>query len=191
MYPARGRMAAGKGNGTMIARMLVAAVTTALACAPAAAGELVFTAYLSSAMAPTQKDSQATGVARMVVDTERRVVALNLEVAGVTLDQLDDRLSAAPIGPIHLHAYGHAHPGDPTQTTLALPLPYGPGYTATPGGFRVTVKDLDYARAATLGKSDVSFEAFVASLRKGDILINVHTDRAGDGEIAGAMTPVS
>lgn len=176
----------------MIARMLgLAALVATLAGAPAAAKELVFTTTMTGDQAPTVKDSKATGRARMVVDTERRTVDLTLDVDGLTIGQLWDRLVAAPVGPIHLHAYGHDHSGEGASVTLALPVVFGPNYTATPKGFRVTLKGYDYAQGAALVKSTTSFDGFVASLSAGLIVLNIHTDRAHDGEISGTMKPAA
>jgi len=171
----------------MIGRVAAGLLLAALAMEPAAAKELAFTARLSGDQAPTLKDSTATGQARLIVDTERQTVDLTLDVAGLTTDQLWDRLVAAPVGPIHLHLYGHDH-GGAASASLALPVPYGPSYSATAGGFRVVVKGYPYAAGATLVKSTVPFDAFVTSLRQGAIVLNIHTDRATDGEISGTMT---
>lgn len=164
------------------------AALIALAAAPTFAKELVFVTALSGDQAPTIKDSKATGTARLVLDTDKQTVDITLDVIGLTTEHLWDRLVAAPVGPIHFHAYGHDH-SDANSATLALPVPYGATYTATPNGFRVLVKGYGYAQGAALVKSTTSFDDFVKSLEHGAIVLNIHTDRATDGEISGTMKP--
>lgn len=172
---------------------MIAALTAfpaGLSAMPVVTKERVFVTTLTAAEAPTIKDSKATGEARLVLNTETKTVDITLDVTGLTTDNLWDRLVAAPVGPIHFHAYGHDH-SDPNSASLALPVPYGPTYTATAKGFRVVVKGYPYAEGAALVKSATSFDDFVASLEHGSIVMNIHTDRATDGEISGTMKPAT
>jgi hypothetical protein len=71
---------------------------------------------------------------------------------------------------------------------LALPLPYGATYTATADGFHVVMKDYDYAAGAKLLNSTLSFDDFVAAMKDGKVVLNVHTDKFNPGEIGGVVT---
>lgn len=159
-----------------------------LAASPAAARQLVYTATLRGDVVTSKTGSKATGKARVVVDTDTQKVDLTLDVTGIPLDGLWDNLVAGPIGPIHMHLYsGHDH--EHADVTLLLPVPYGATYKATPGGFSVTIKDYPYATGAALLKSGIAFDAFIADLDSGDVVLNVHTDAFHDGEISGAIAP--
>jgi hypothetical protein len=95
-----------------------------------------------------------------------------------------DKLVAAPIGPIHLHKYATAAGGD---SVLVLPLPYGSNYKAAKSGMRVTTTHYDYAAGAALLKSNLTFADFVAAMRGGLIVLNIHTDAFNPGEISGRV----
>lgn len=164
---------------------------TFLATTPAAAKDLAFTAALRGDMAPTITGSKATGQARIHVDTDARTVDLTLDVDGMTVDQLWAGLLKAPMGPIHLHVYGTHQHGVADSAQLMFPAPYGPGYAATPAGFRVEVKRMPYADGARLVNSQASFDDFVGALQTGRIVVNIHTNRFTDGEISGDVVPVA
>jgi len=72
---------------------------------------------------------------------------------------------------------------------VVLPTPFGAGYMDTAKGFSVTMKGYPYADGAKLLKSDLSFDGFVAAMSSGTVVLNVHTDRFGDGEISGKIIP--
>jgi hypothetical protein len=165
--------------------MLGALITLAgLAAAPAQAETLTFHAALDGKSGAEPTGSAATGKARIRVDTKRRLVSVDMNVDGITIDALWDNLVAAPIGPIHFHKYATAAGGD---SVLVLPLPYGADYHATKRGLRVTMKDYDYAAGAKLLKSTLSFDDFVAAMRSGLVILNVHTDKFNPGEISGKV----
>jgi hypothetical protein len=163
---------------------LIAAASLALAlvAAPAYAGTLKFHATLGGKAAPDVTGSDATGTASVTVDTDRRLVSVDLAVHGITVDQLWDKLVAAPIGPVHFHEYKADG-----NSVLALPLPFGANYAATADGFRVTMRDYDYAAGAKLLNSTLSFDDFVAAMQAGKVVLNVHTDAFNPGEIGGTV----
>ena len=163
-----------------------ALAATAAAPAPAHAEILKFKAALDGKYGTEATGSAATGRAKVRVDTVARRVSVDLDVAGITVDQLWDQLVAAPIGPIHFHKYATAAGG---PSVLALPLPYGATYSARPGGIRVKMRDYDYVGGAKLVNSTLSFEDFVAGMRSGLIVLNVHTDKHNPGEISGLVVP--
>ena len=168
------------------ARLLlaVAAAVAALAAAPAHAKILKFNAALDGKYGDAPTGSAATGKARIRVDTERRRVSVDLDVVGIAPAALWKKLVAAPIGPIHFHKYASAAGGD---SVLVLPLPYGAAYRATRRGLHVTMKEYDYAAGARLLKSTLSFEEFVAAMKSGLVILNVHTEAHNPGEISGKV----
>lgn len=178
----------------MSARMGMVTVAAAVCLAllgamPVQARALAFTATLSGHKAPTDTGSDATGQARIVVDTDTRTVDLTLDVKGITIDELWSRLAASPMGPIHLHRYGSHDHSDPSSASLVFPVPMGPAYTARPDGFHVQVSHYAYADGAAILKSDTSFDDFVAALQHGAVVLNIHTNDEHDGEISGEVTP--
>lgn len=162
------------------------AIAAALFATPAAAAELSFTASLDGAAAPTNTGSLATGTAQVSVDTEARTVSVHMQIHGLSRDDLWDHVIHAGMGPVHLHLY--AADGD---ITLLVPFPYGATYTATPDGFALDVTNYSYAEGAAVLQSDVSFDAFVASLGSDFIYLNIHTDTFQDGEISGRLVPAT
>jgi len=168
---------------TLLAVLALVAVAAPL---PASAKILKFHAALDGKYGTDPTGSAATGRAAIRVDTVTRRVTVDLKVQGITIDNLWDKLVAAPIGPIHFHKYATAAGGD---SVLALPLPYGANYHAKPAGLRVTMKDYDYVTGAALLKSTLSFDDFVAGMQSGLIVLNVHTDKFNPGEISGLVVP--
>jgi hypothetical protein len=167
--------------------IFAAAIAAALALpSPAQAKLLKFHAALDGNYGSEPSHSPATGRATVRVDTATRRVSVELEVKGITVDQLWDKLVAAPIGPIHFHKYATAAGGD---SELALPLPFGLGYRPTPSGMHVTMKGYDYVAGAALLKSTLSFDDFVAGMQSGLIVLNIHTDKHNPGEISGLVVP--
>jgi hypothetical protein len=160
------------------------AVIAIAAASPAAAKTLTFRASLSGIAPPTTTGSPARGKAVIRVDTSSKRVSVDLDVTGITLDQLADGLVAKPIGPIHFHVYRTAD-----DVELILPLPFGPDYRATKTGFRVTMRGYDYAAGAKLINSGASLDEFVNGLRGQRIVLNVHTDKFPNGEISGTVMP--
>ena len=177
-----------QGESLMIGRLTfaVAALAAVAAPLPAAAKVLKFHAVLDGKYGSDPTGSAATGRAAIRVDTVSRRVSVDLTVDGITVDQLWDKLVAAPIGPIHFHKYATAAGGD---SELALPLPYGPDYHARAAGMRVTMKGYDYVAGAALLKSTLGFDDFVAGMQGGLIVLNIHTDQFNPGEISGLVVP--
>jgi hypothetical protein len=166
---------------------LAASIAAAAAMpAPASAEILKFHAKLDGQYGPSPTGSPASGRAAVRVDTATHRVSVDLDVTGVTVDELWDKLVAAPIGPIHFHKYATAAGGD---SVLALPLPFGPDYHATKRGLRVKMKNYDYVAGAALLKSTLSFDDFVAGMKTGLIVLNIHTDKYNPGEISGLVVP--
>jgi hypothetical protein len=170
----------------MLKRIVFVAAVSAFAALPAFAAEKAFTAKLSGDVETSKTGSKATGTVRIVVDTEKKTVDMTMEFTGLRIADLADGLVARPMGPIHLHNY---LPND--EVVLVLPAPFGPGYVETPAGFNVTMKDYSYAAGAELLKSDLSFDAFLAAMASGSVVLNVHTDRFGSGEISGQVRPTA
>ena len=155
-----------------------------LGAMPAQAETLAFRAALDGKYGAEPTGSAATGKARIKVDTKRRLVSLDMTLDGITADALWDKLVAAPIGPIHFHKYATAAGG---ASVLVLPVPYGANYRPTKRGLRVTMKDYDYQAGAKLLNSKLTFEEFVAALRSGLVVLNIHTDAFNPGEISGRV----
>jgi len=157
----------------------VAVIAVAVA-SPAAAKTVTFRATLTGIAPPTSTGSPARGKAVIKVDLATKKVAVDLDVTGITIDQLNDGLIAKPVGPVHFHVYRTAD-----DVELVLPIPYGADYRATATGFRLTVRGLDYAATAKLANGGMTFDEFVNGLRGQRILLDVHTDKFPDGEING------
>jgi len=51
------------------------------------------------------------------------------------------------------------------------------------------MKNYDYVAGVTLVKSTLSFDDFVAGMKSGLIVLNVHTDQFNPGEISGLVVP--
>jgi hypothetical protein len=171
-------------------RKLVLVITISAAAsvmgAPASAKILKFHADLDGRYGAEPTFSPAKGHADVRVDTATHRVSVDLAVDGITVDNLWDKLVAAPIGPIHFHKYATPAGGD---SVLALPLPFGRDYHETERGLHVTMKDYDYVAGAALLKSTLSFDDFVAGMQSGLIVLNVHTDNFNPGEISGLVVP--
>lgn len=166
-----------------------AALCVAVLATPAEARQESFTATLRGDNVTTHTGSAATGSAHILVDTIAGTVSVEIDVDGITTDGLWDQLVAAPIGPIHLHAYPtHDHTNyDAAQ--LAFPVPFGPAYTATSTGFRVRLEKASYAAGAATLKSTTTLADFVTAMEQGHVVLNVHTDKFNDGEISGEVVP--
>jgi len=162
------------------------AIAAALFATPAAAAELNYAATLDGVTAPTNTGSLATGTARVSVNTDTQTVSVQMQIHGVTLDQLWDHVIHAGMGPVHLHLY--AADGD---ISLLMPFPYGATYAATPDGFTLSVADYSYATGAALLQSEMSFDTFVSTLGSEFVYLNIHTDAFQDGEISGRLAPAN
>jgi hypothetical protein len=169
--------------------VIILAALALFAAAPAQAKQLAFTADLSGDKAPTNTGSKATGSAQILLDTDHQTVDMTLDVKGLKIADLWNKLMLAPVGPIHLHKYGSRDRSDPNSSSLAMPVPFGLDYVATEDGFRVVVKNYPYARGAETVKSGLSFADFVTSLENGEIVLNIHTNAKTDGEISGEVVP--
>jgi hypothetical protein len=167
--------------------ILVGSMIGAVSLASAAdAKTLTYTAALDGKADTSATGSAATARATMTVDTATQQVNLQLDVEGIALERLRAGLVKAPVGPIHLHIYaGHDHAH--AEAELLLPAPYGPNYTATAKGFSVRMTNYPYATGASVLKSDVSFDKFLADLDSGDVVLNIHTETFPNGEISGVM----
>lgn len=157
--------------------------------ASAWADTISFHADLNGAAITSKTGSRATAKATLSLDTAKQTIDLALDVNGITLDGLWDKLVAAPIGPIHLHHYPSPDHTKGDGVTLVMPVPFGPNYVATPGGFRVTMKAYPYADGAKLVGTAMTFRAFKSALEGGDLVLNIHTDAFNDGEISGLVIP--
>jgi CHRD domain len=162
-------------------------VGTLLIATPVNAKIVEYRAELNGQSPTISTGSSARANARISVDTAKKTVAIRLNVIGLSVDSLWDKLVKAPIGPIHLHQYASGNLADANSSELAFPLTFGPSYKPTRDGFRVRTGPLDYAKAvAPLGQS-LSFESFVAALEKGTVVLNIHTDAFNGGEINGLV----
>jgi hypothetical protein len=172
--------------------LIAACAATALTIAiPAKAEVIRYQAELNGQSATISTGSAARASAQITVDTTSQTVTVGLQVVGLTLDSLADGLVKAPIGPIHLHQYANGDLADAGNSQLAFPLPYGPGFAPSSEGFSVQTGTLDYASAvAPLGQG-MAFAEFVAALERGTIIVNIHTDAFGAGEINGVVTRVN
>jgi hypothetical protein len=168
---------------------LLAGLGLALAAASAHADERAYAVALSGHTASTNTGSAATGRARILVHTAEHSLDLTLDVQGLRMEDLWTRLAGSPMGPIHLHLYGGHDHADP-NSSLLFPVPMGPAYSATAGGFRVEMKNVSYAEGALRLKSEVSFEDFVKALDGGQVVLNIHTNAKTDGEISGDVERV-
>jgi hypothetical protein len=166
----------------MFKHLAVLTAVAAFAAAPAFAETKVFGALLRSEGDTAQTGSKATGKASIVVDTETKKVSMGLDVTGMKIADLSDGLIARPVGPIHLHNYQADG-----EVVLVLPAPFGPGYEDTSEGFKVAMTNYDYAAGAATLKSTLSFDAFMAAMSSGTVVLNIHTDRFGNGEISGKV----
>ena len=163
---------------------LLPIVAAAVIAQPAAARTMTFRATLGGTAAPTATGSPASGTAVIKADLSAKTISVDLDVAGITLAQLDDALVAKPSGPVWFRIYRSVDDVDPV-----LSLPYGAAYRATRKGFRVTVRGYDFARGAKLFDTGTSFDEFVNALRGQRMVIDVHTDRFSGGEISGRSMP--
>jgi hypothetical protein len=150
-------------------RMLFAGVLAlgmaAVAAAPAQAKIMKFHATLDSKSVYTTTGSEATAQARMF--------------------QLWSKLMKAPIGPIHFHKVAAAGAG--SGVALVFPLPFGPLYHPTPRGIHVKMDKYDYAAGAKLLNSSLPFDDFVAAMKSGLMILNIHTEKFNQGEISGLV----
>lgn len=171
---------------TTIAALLAATLLSA----PSAAAILTFEGALSGdqeVVTPPAPPvvTEASGFASFTVDTSTRMLAFDLSVEGLSLDDLFDTLVAAPIGPIHLH---NAPAG--ANGPIVIPFPFGATYMDTASGFTVSVTGLAFSDAVALAGSDLTFSAFLDELRAGNFYANVHTDAFPSGELRGQLARV-
>jgi hypothetical protein len=169
-------------------RFLVLTVMLAVVffAAPAFAAQQTYTADLSGVHEPTNTNSTATGTATFVIDTDAQIIDAQIEIHGLKFDDLAHHLAHSRMGPIHLHQYK-----DNGDVELIVPFPFGDTYAETADGFTVTVHHYSYPDGQTVLGSNIPFEALLASLAQGKILLNVHTQRFGDGEISGYLVPAT
>jgi len=161
--------------------LIAAAMLVALPAAPAAAKTVTYHATLGGTKPPTMTGSPASSTATVKLDLSTHKVSVDLDVTGITLDQLNKALIAKPVGPVH---FQYLSAGD---VELLLPLPYGDTYKATKDGFRVTVRDYDYDKGVKLAGATTTFDDFATAVRAGKIVLNVHTEKFPNGEISGEV----
>jgi hypothetical protein len=161
------------------------AMGAATIAAPVQAKIMKFHATLDSRSVYTTTGSEATGKARIQIDTDRRLVSVDLVVDGITVPLLWSKLMNAPIGPIHFHKVATAGAG--SGVALVFPLPYGPVYHPTPRGIHVKMVKYDYAAGAKLLNSSLPFDDFVAAMKSGLMILNIHTEKFTQGEISGMV----
>ncbi|MEJ6388473.1 CHRD domain-containing protein [Gymnodinialimonas ulvae] len=166
----------------------VAAVVVSTA---AHAGTVTFESLLNGAQevagagptsVPAPNDSPALGAGVINVDYRARSIDVSLTVLGISLDDLNDGLVAAPVGPVHLH---RAPVG--VNGPIVVPFGFGDNYTSigTDLGFELVANDL--TADDFLGRT---FHQLVRDLNAGDIYFNVHTDAFAGGEIRGQVAAV-
>jgi len=164
---------------------MIAISAAAISVAPSAAARTQsYRASLDGTPSTSPSGSPARGKAVIKVDTKTQRVSVELDVSGITLDQLNKALVAKPIGPVHFHQYRTADDVD-----AVLPVPYGPNYRATRDGFHVSMRDYAYADGAKLLDNSDAFEDFVNAMDAGKIVLNIHTEKFPDGEISGRVMP--
>lgn len=170
----------------MILASALPGMAMAVAPLPADARILSYHTVLTGAEAPVATDSQATGSARVTVDTERKKVWVDLAVDGMAMDMLADTLVDRPIGPIHFHKYSSSnHQGN--DAVLIMPLPFGPSYQNTAKGFGVKLDNDDFSTASRLLGPGATLDTFVAAMNAGQVVLNIHTDAYPEGEISGTL----
>ena len=173
---ARSRLFTPTLAGAALASMLCGA-------APAMAKSYSFRATLGGTRPPTMTGSPATGTARIRVDASGRRVSLDLDVTGIALDRLNAADVKGALGPVHFHDHHGADDND-----VVFPVPYGAAYRATKTGFRVSLRDYDYAAGTKISGSSLTIDEFVTAMRAGRIVVDVATGRYPGGEIGGATT---
>ena len=82
----------------MLKRLAVMAAVAGLAAAPAFALEKAFTATLSAEGDTAQTGSKATAVARIVVDLDTKTVDMTIDVTGLKIADLWDKLVESAFG---------------------------------------------------------------------------------------------
>lgn len=169
---------------TSLAALIAVPAIAIAAAGPAAAKTLSYRATLDGTPSTSPTGSPARGKAVIKLDLKTKTVSVDIDVTGITLDQLDKALVAKPIGPVHFHQYRSADDVDPV-----LPVPYGSNYRATKDGFHVSMRDYAYADGAKLIDNSDSFQDFVDAMNAGRIVLNIHTDRFPNGEISGKVMP--
>lgn len=150
--------------------------------APAIAADVAFTASLTGGDEGAKTGSKASGDAKFTVHLDAQTVDVALKVVGIKFADFANHVVHAPVGPMHLHFY--AANGD---VSLLLPFPMGPAYAETADGFGLTLKDYRYADGANILESKVTFDEFVAAMKSGAVVLNIHTNKFMDGEINGKV----
>lgn len=166
----------------MFRKLLALIAFAAATAAPAMAHTMSYTAALSGHTETSNTGSKATAFARISADTHHQTINLQIIVTGLKIADLKDSLRGAPMGPIHLHNY--LPNGD---VVLVLPAPFGPSYRDTASGFTVTINDADYTASAKLVNSRLPFADFLKAMDSGKVVLNIHTNQFGDGEISGKV----
>ena len=148
-----------------------------LLAGPATAATLSFSAELDGAQEVPPVDTDAFGTAELFVDTITENLFVNLDVTGISTDDLRDDLVAAPVGPVHLHL-GERGVNGP----IVVPFAFNTSYSDTSEGFSLT-SIVSYDSSV----SGLGFADFLAALTSEAIYFNVHTDAFLAGEIRGQV----
>ena len=148
-----------------------------LLAGPATAATLNFSAQLDGAQEVPSVDTNAFGTAELVVDSVTENLFVNLDVTGISTDDLRDDLVAAPVGPVHLHLGARGANGP-----IVVPFAFNSSYRDTGDGFSLT-SIVTYDS----GVSGLAFGDFLAALTNEEIYFNVHTDAFRAGEIRGQV----
>lgn len=159
-------------------RYLLPILAAVLLSGPASAATLRFTASLDGGQEVPPAATSATGVAELIVDTITENLFVDLDVSGISTDDLADNLVAAPVGPVHLHVAPRGSNGP-----IAVPFAFNANYQDTADGFSLrTIVSYDVGAA-----SGLAFGDFLAALNTEGVYFNVHTDAFGAGEIRGQV----
>jgi len=148
-----------------------------LLAGPVGAATLSFSAQLDGAQEVPSVTTDARGTAGVIVDTITENLFVNLDVTGISTDDLRDDLVAAPVGPVHLHLGARGINGP-----IVVPFAFNSSYRDTSDGFSLT-SIVTYDS----GLSGLGFGEFLAALTGEGIYFNVHTDAFLAGEIRGQV----
>lgn len=167
-------------------RTLLGATALCLTAGIGSAATLTFDTSLTGAQEVPPAVTSAFGSARFTVDDVTQELGLSLDVTGISLAQLSDRLVAAPIGPVHLHNAPRGVNGP-----IVIPFAFDTAtYSDTATGFTLNVGGYAFADAIALSGVSEAFDDFVAELKASNYYLNVHTDAFPAGEIRGQVSPV-
>ena len=152
----------------------------------AQAATFEFGATLSGAQEVPPVVTSSSGTAQVFVDNGDETIDFSLSVQGISVDDLEDGLVAAPVGPIHLHLAPAGSNGP-----VVIPFAFDPAtYIDTDDGFALNVSDFAFADAIALSGAGGTFDQFLAGMIDEQYYVNVHTDEFASGELRGQVSPV-